>query len=147
MKQLLILLLLTSTLSFSQRGDKIKALKTAFITEELNLTPAEAEKFWPIYNAHEDKMEALRKSERREIFQALRGGNLDNLSDSDAEALIQKSIQLKTKEFENHKQLVNDLKGVISSKKILQLKLAEEAFKRRLLDKIKNRKGPRGNRP
>ena len=36
--------------AFHGNPDKIKAEKIAFITAELELTPAEAEKFWPVYN-------------------------------------------------------------------------------------------------
>jgi hypothetical protein len=35
-----------------QRQEKIQALKIAFITQKLKLTPAEAEKFWPVYNQY-----------------------------------------------------------------------------------------------
>ncbi len=33
-------------------GEKIEALKVAFISKDLNLTPQEAERFWPIYNQY-----------------------------------------------------------------------------------------------
>ena len=35
-------------------GEKLTAYKIAFFTKNLNLTPAEAEKFWPIYNQLEE---------------------------------------------------------------------------------------------
>ena len=66
MKKLIpILVLLISFSGFAQRGakmnERIKAQKTAFITERLSLTADEAEKFWPIYNEIETKKKALRK--------------------------------------------------------------------------------------
>ena len=50
-KSLVILLLLTAfglqaQGRFKEKKEQIKALKTAFISTELNLTPTEAEKFW-----------------------------------------------------------------------------------------------------
>ena len=56
MKNIILLLLLVSSfqISLAQQGqhrERIKALKTAHITNELNLTSDEAEKFWPVYNA------------------------------------------------------------------------------------------------
>ena len=42
--------------------DKIEALRIAFISQQLNLSPAEAEKFWPVYNAYRNDVEALQKS-------------------------------------------------------------------------------------
>ncbi|HEY6901557.1 MAG TPA: hypothetical protein VI233_12975 [Puia sp.] len=39
-----------------QQRPVIDAYKTAFITRRLNLTPEEAQKFWPIYNAYNAEM-------------------------------------------------------------------------------------------
>lgn len=36
----------------------IEALKVAFISKELNLTPEEAQKFWPVYNQYSKEMNA-----------------------------------------------------------------------------------------
>src|SRR6478735_12646756 len=44
--------------------EKIKAARIAFITERLGLTPAEAEKFWPVYREFSLKREELRKQFR-----------------------------------------------------------------------------------
>jgi Skp family chaperone for outer membrane proteins len=41
--------------------ERIKALKTAYITQELNLTSAEAEKFWPVYNEYFAEIEKVVK--------------------------------------------------------------------------------------
>ena len=35
----------------NQKREQIKALKIAYITDELKLTPEEATKFWPLFNA------------------------------------------------------------------------------------------------
>ncbi len=35
-----------------QDSDKIEAVRTAYITNQLNLTTGEAQKFWPIYNRY-----------------------------------------------------------------------------------------------
>ena len=139
---LFILLLLMTTGIYAQRGggpEKIKALKTAHITTALNLTAAEAEKFWPIYNQHEEQMEAMKRQQRQEIASVVRG-NIGNLSDSDANALIDKMINLKSQELEFQKALIADLKKVIPPQKILRLHRAEEEFKKMLLDKFKQQR-------
>jgi Skp family chaperone for outer membrane proteins len=48
----------------SQRSEKIKALKIAFITQKLQLTSAEAEKFWPVYNQYDNEIRQLRTNNR-----------------------------------------------------------------------------------
>ncbi|MCB0457940.1 MAG: sensor of ECF-type sigma factor [Flavobacteriaceae bacterium] len=138
-KLLLVFLMLGATLTSAQRNDKIKAYKTAYITEALELTSTEAEKFWPIYNAHEEKLHELRIQERKEIFEILKG-DFNALSDAEANILLDKAISLKEKEFLYRKDLAQQLKAVLPAKKILKLKIAEEDFKRTLLDKMKSRR-------
>ncbi len=132
--------LLIATLSFAQHGDKIKAYKAAFITEALDLTAAEAQQFWPIYNEHEDKLMDLRKKERKEIFETI-NGNVDNLSETEANALLDKVMNIRAKELQYHMELVQKLKGVLPAKKILKLHRAEEEFKKVLLQKVKGKRG------
>ena len=69
-KYLLILFtLFTFSLAHAQNGngqriEKIQALKIAFITQKLDLTSAEAEKFWPVYNDYEHELNNLRLNNR-----------------------------------------------------------------------------------
>jgi len=142
MKNILLVALLFTSTVYSQGGDRIKAFKTAHITNALDLTSAEAEKFWPVYNAHEEKMMALRRKERREIFQIVKG-DMDGLTEKEANDLIEKGIQFKTTELQYFKDLVQNLRGVIPSKKILRLRKAEEEFKRILLERMRNRQNKR----
>ncbi|MBX2930706.1 MAG: hypothetical protein KF781_02025 [Chitinophagaceae bacterium] len=43
-----------------QRGERIQALKVAYITQVLKLTPEEAQSFWPIYNAYFEESKKAR---------------------------------------------------------------------------------------
>jgi Skp family chaperone for outer membrane proteins len=151
MKKLIFIFLLASIAMQAQDGkhEKIKALKTAYITEKLSLTSNEAEKFWPIYNKYDDKFHALRKKEKSEIYQKLRDG-LDKMNDTEANALIDTSLSLESEQLELRKQMIAELRGVISSNKIIILKKTEDDFKRELLDRYRNghsnkgEKGPKG---
>jgi len=44
-----------------KKQQDIQALKVAFITKELELTPDEAQKFWPVYNQYDKEMEEATK--------------------------------------------------------------------------------------
>ncbi|WP_432411410.1 hypothetical protein [Rasiella sp. SM2506] len=142
MKKALILLTLcfTTTLFAQGKHEKIKALKVAHITEQLSLTAKEAEGFWPIYNATEDKMHTLRKTEWKEVMKKIEN-DFDILTDAEATALIEKSLDVKEKELQTYRALVKDLKGVIPPKKIILLRKAEDDFKRKLLERYRNKKG------
>lgn len=144
MKYLLLLIILASTTCFAQKGEraeKIKAFKIAYITESLNLNSAEAEKFWPIYNVHQEKLSKLRKNERSVLMTKIE--NIENLSEQEALQLINESKEFQTKIFETEINLIENLKGVIPYKKIVLLKKTEEDFKRTLLERMRARRKER----
>lgn len=65
MKKYLLLLLIilgSSSLAIAQKqkGEKIQALKIAFLTQRLQLTADEAKTFWPVYNDYESELKKLR---------------------------------------------------------------------------------------
>ena len=66
----LALFSLTRTAVFAhQEGDwkeKMRAERVAFLTTAMELTPAEAEKFWPVYNS----MEAERRASFGKVMRA-----------------------------------------------------------------------------
>ena len=84
--KILILTLFVTTSAFAQKFDKekIKALKIAHITEQMDLTKDEAQKFWPIYNANEEAENKLRikSNENRKV------NNPEGLSESEAKTLL-----------------------------------------------------------
>lgn len=49
--------------------DKIKALKIAFITQKLDLTASEAQKFWPVYNVYDEEVIKLRKNNNGDVIE------------------------------------------------------------------------------
>lgn len=50
-----------------KKEEKIKALYTAYISQQLSLTPAEAEKFWPTHAQYQAELMAVNKSEKNEL--------------------------------------------------------------------------------
>lgn len=137
-----ILLLFIGTSLFAQRpnNDKIKAFKVAYITEQLDLSASEAEKFWPIYNQFNVKFETLRKQERSKLFEKLKRNTVDQLTDNEANKLIDMTIANKILELQYHKELVVELRKVIAPQKIIKLKKAEKEFNKKLLERLKNRR-------
>ena len=139
-----IVFLLISTLSFSQgfkeKKEKVKALKVAYITEQLDLTKEEAQKFWPIYNAFDDKQAELRHEKMRAILDRFEPGNVDKLSEKEASTLLTQMEAVEESLFTLRKKFIKDLQGVLSAKKIVKLKKAEEDFNRTLLKQMKERR-------
>tara|TARA_R110002050_G_scaffold300364_1_gene469403 strand:- start:11767 stop:12213 length:447 start_codon:yes stop_codon:yes gene_type:complete len=132
-----LFVLLLSVSTFAQKGrEKIKALKVSFITERLELTEQEAQKFWPIYNAYDDVTTKIKYSDIRHIRHEIKQ-NIDTISDERANELLNQLSNLEKKLYEEDIKLVSKLKKVISPKKIMLLKISEEDFKRKLFDKFK----------
>jgi hypothetical protein len=44
----------------AQNGNRLEALKIAYITNKLNLSPEEAQKFWPLYNQYSLELKLTR---------------------------------------------------------------------------------------
>lgn len=143
-KTILILgLLLTTLLSFGQKKEQIKALKTAFITTELNLSPQEAEKFWPLYNVYDYKQSELRNKKIKGYLKRM-DSDIDELSEKEASILLAQIEAAEEENYLNRKKFIASLKDVISPLKIIKLKKAEEDFNRKLLRQYGAKKRNKG---
>lgn len=142
MKKLaIILLILVNTIGFAQNNTKferIKSLRIAYISEKLQLTVDEAQKFWPIFNAFDTQQMNLRLQKRMIAFR-LKPANSQELSEKALSQMLIDSENLEDNLQENRKKFVKNLQGVLPTQKILMLKQIEEDFKRNLLKQIKNR--------
>ncbi|WP_341216376.1 sensor of ECF-type sigma factor [uncultured Wocania sp.] len=137
-----------SILAQEKRGDKhekIKALKIAFITEKLDLTEKEAQQFWPIYNLHDDNINQIRQKKLRKIHYEIRQ-NKDDLSENQAANLLNRLTTAENNIHKERLQLTTKLKSIISAKKIILLKVAEEEFKHKMLKQFKMRRQKEGKR-
>ena len=139
-----ILFLLMTSISFAQgfrdKKEKVKALKVAYITEQLDLTTEEAQKFWPIYNTFDDKQAELRHEKMRAILDRFEPGSVEKLSEKDASTLLTQMETIEENLFTLRKKFIKDLQGVISAKKIIKLKKAEVDFNRHLLKQMREKR-------
>lgn len=140
LKTFIILFLCTISLSFAQEHhgrEKVKALKIAYITDHLGLTSQEAEKFWPIYNKHDDRIVELRFVEMKKIKHQLNDKGLEDISEQEAQKLLDAYLKLENELYEEERQMTIDLKKVLSAKKIVLLKKIEDDFTKELFRQFK----------
>ena len=123
-----------------KKKEQIKALKVAFITDELSLTPDEASKFWPLYNAFEDKQKDIKKQKLKGYLDRMDDDSFEKLSDKEAATMLAQMESTEDELYQLKKKFVANLKGVISPVKILKLKKAEENFNRKLLQQYRDKK-------
>ena len=142
LNKIILLLMMSFTINgmFAQgkARERIKTLKVAYITEQLNLSSEEAQNFWPVYNNHEEKMSVIRKSER-ENFKP-NSTDLSSISNEQAKKIVSSLMSIRAKKLEEEQTYIKNLQGVISPVKIVRLIKAEESFKKRLLQQYRKRR-------
>lgn len=130
MKRLLLILLCTLTFSLlakSQggKGEKSEALKIAFITKQLQLTPDEAKAFWPVYDVYEADLRKTMREHRE------KGGS---------------QLELDEKIVNLRKKSKPSFLKVISEEKFDKLMRAENALREMILKELQRRQENRGQR-
>ena len=121
--------------NYQQRKEQIKAQKVAFITNKLNLTVEEAERFWPVYNEFEEKKEKLQKAFIQNRW--LEELNIGDLTDEEAIQIADDLIIMAQKQLDLRKEYYIKYKSILAPKKVLLLFKAEKEFQRHLLEKIR----------
>lgn len=141
MKKLFLILASCAVLSIAANAQpkddswktRMQSEKIAFITNEVELTPEEAQVFWPVYNKQEklrgEAMKAVRDS-YRELSEALGEGD----SSKKIEKAVGKAIDKYLEALENSKSLdaaaIAEYRKVLSEEKVGKLLVAEEKFRR-----------------
>ncbi|HEU4716944.1 MAG TPA: hypothetical protein VFU15_03895 [Bacteroidia bacterium] len=138
-----------TTKSTASGAERVAALKVAFITKQLNLTPEEAEKFWPIYNEYQAKRDAIHKQEQ-ENRDKIRT-QADQLSPDELQKCADLEISLRQQDMALQVEMHEKLKAVLPPKKLAMLYVAEEDFKKELLrilttDTATGSKGDKGQK-
>jgi hypothetical protein len=138
-------LLLFISFNFYAQGEKmkekreqIKTMKIAFFTTELDLNVNEAEKFWPVYNAFEEKEYELKYLKMRSFIKRLRDVK-EKLNEKEASILLSQIENNEEEIFELRKKFIGNLKAILPASKIIRLKKSEEDFNRKLLAQYRNK--------
>ncbi len=135
----LAILLLTLSLSFGQRSgqrydpEKLQAAKIAFITTRLDLTPNQAEKFWPIYNSYSENRNSVLKE-----MSALNQNRDAELSESEAKKRVEQRFELQKRLITAEEKFVEAISKVISYNQILKLNGLNRDFTRQLYQRQRN---------
>ena len=101
--------------------EKMKSEKIAFITTELELTPEEAQVFWPVYN---QIAEEARKSNKTaaEAFKALTDALEDkSATDDQINKLLDEYLAAKLAKKDSEKSEVEKYRKVLPAKKVAKL--------------------------
>lgn len=121
--------------STQKKQEKMEAMKVAFISQQMSLTPEEAQAFWPVYNAYQTKVKELKKAHKgRKI---LENGDLSSLTDAEIERLLDDNFVYAQAMLNLRLQFHADMKKILNVRKIAAFYKAEEDFKKELLRKVR----------
>lgn len=112
---------------------KIEAARIALITERLELTPEQAEKFWPIYREYSDKQREVRKE-----FQELKQNFDPGLaSEEESQKILDQGYQIKERLLELDRTYSQRMQQIVSTRQLMNLRKAEEDFRNMLMKRIR----------
>jgi hypothetical protein len=122
-----------------ERGEKIDAARTAFLTDKMKLTPDQAQKFWPLYNEYDAKRKEIRQKGR--LF---KGQNLETMSDAQIIDKMNLMFDSRQKELNLDKDYADKFQKVISVRQLAAMYKGEREFTKALLQKLNESKGRSG---
>jgi Spy/CpxP family protein refolding chaperone len=134
----LALLSFSLTAQEGRNPDKIKSLKVGFITQELELTSQEAEKFWPVFNEYDKQMSQLNE-ERIESLKKLYTLSSD-ASEDEIQALIQKGFKAERSITELREKFHKKFVAILPLYKVAKLYAVELEFQRKVMQHIRSGK-------
>jgi hypothetical protein len=147
-KNILPIILFFTTFSFyaqnektDEKREKVKAYKISFLTTELELSSTEAEKFWPIYNAFDDKQFELRHEKMKMYLSKLDDESIGAMSEKEAASLLSQMESADKELYLLRDKYNSNIKKILSAKKILKLKKSEDDFNKKLLKQYRDKAG------
>lgn len=118
-----------------QWQERIESEKIAFLTNEMSLTPKEAQAFWPLYNqAQKEQRDAIDASMKAfsELDKALRDGKTGN----EVNSLLEKYTKAVDDQNVSAKYLKEYLK-VLPAEKVGKLLVGEEKFRQSQINRLR----------
>lgn len=114
--------------SREQQREQIQAMKIAYITEKVGLTPAESERFWPVYNEYWKERRNLAHS-KRDLFKKIEQSAVTKTA-------LDEMFELQTAETALLRRYSERFLTILSDDKTAKVFVSEESFKGVLLRRV-----------
>ena len=121
--------------------EKFQADKVAFISQKMDLSVKEAEAFWPIYNEYSKASDEAHKEMMAAVGKIHKSAEL---SDAEVAGAIDALLAAQKKENELMAQYTAKFKKVLPVKKVAAFFAAEDAFRKHLFHRFKDKEKPMG---
>ncbi len=117
------------------RIEKIETAKIAFITDKINLSGDQAQRFWPVYQEHDRKRNELRQKSRPYKEQ-----NLNALTDEQIQTGLEARLNIRQRELDLEKEYMDKYLRIISPRQLALFYRAEREFTKLLLERLQTAK-------
>ena len=98
--------------------DKIKADKKLLVAANMQLTDAEAKRFWPVYDAYQIDLQAINERLAKAILVYADGYKKNTLTDEQAKKLIADALAIEGSEVKLRQRYAGKLEKVLPGKKV-----------------------------
>lgn len=122
--------------------ERIKAEKINFLAPKLNLTPSEAQAFWPVFNEFEKKKWEI--TGKRIEMEQMSDRRLSALTDDDVARITKSYIESFELEVNTRKEYHKKFTQILPLRKVVQVYKAENDFKEYMIKKYSPSFGPGG---
>ncbi len=120
------------------RWEKYRAEKVAFLTSNLELTPAEAQRFWPVYNQLEKERWEAQK-QRREMEERVLEAE-ESMSNEKIKQLTRNFAGTLEKEAKMVANYNEKFLEILPPRKVLKLYKSENEFRMYMIKKFRDKK-------
>jgi hypothetical protein len=124
-----------------RRREKIDVLKRSFITDKIQLTVSEAEKFWPLYNERENAQESNRKAIKERMSEVKKNSNDEKMVVASIDFITAK----RKEDADLDAKFLKSVIPIIGPERCLKLAAADREFQRELIRKLKEDRGGRNS--
>lgn len=119
---------------------RLEAMKVAFITEKIGLSPEQAQQFWPLYNDYQDQQKAVRQKYKPQK-------RLQLMSDAELKTHLLNSLEQEAELLTLKRTFFETAQSSISIRQIVLLREAEKEFNKEVLRRMVERQRNARRRP
>lgn len=108
--------------------EKLDAARVAFITNRLSLTPEQAERFWPLFNEHQE----IRDNLMRDLRGISRKGEAETISNAEAKDLIEQRFSIQQELLTQEKEFLKKVSEALTPVQAMKLNETIRDFTRHI---------------
>jgi len=129
------------------RHERMEMMMVWRLTEDLELTPDQAEKFFPRFRKHREELEEVKKMERvlgKEMKQKLKKD--EDLSETEVRATVAKITELRKKHVDLESAFLLGMDDILSPRQLANLGMFKQKMMRDIRGELKERhRGKKGH--